>query len=111
MVMSTHPTGLPLKAEQTFFSDQASDRLLAMVMTLAAKLHITSDRLTCLEMMLESGQPVTRAALDQFKPTPEQARQLDEARQALASELMFCSMGIEASLGAPEEGVGKFDRS
>jgi hypothetical protein len=62
-------------------------------------------------MLLESGQPVTREALNRFQPTPEQARQLDEARQSLASELMFCSMGVEASLGAPEEGVGKFDRS
>jgi hypothetical protein len=111
MVMSAHPSGLPFKAEQTFFSDQANDRLLAMVMTLAAKLHVTADRLACLEMLLESGQPVTREALDRFKPGPEQARQLDEARQALASELMFCSMGVEASLGAPDEGVGKFDRS
>jgi hypothetical protein len=111
VVMSAHPTGLPLKAEQTFFTDQANDRLLAMVMTLAAKLHVTCDRLACLEMLLESGQPVTREALDRFQPDADQARQLDEARQALASELMLCSMGVEASLGAPEEGVGRFDRS
>jgi hypothetical protein len=111
MVMSAHPTGLPFKPEQTFFSDSANDRLLAMLMTLAAKLHVTCDRLTCLEMLLESGKPVTREALDRFQPTPEQARELDAARQALAAELMFCSMGREASLGAPVEGVGQFDRS
>ncbi len=110
MVMSAHPTGLPFKPEQAFFADSAHDRLLAMVMTLAAKLHVTCDRLACLEMLLESGKPVTREALDLFQPTPEQAQQLDAARQALASELMFCSMGQEASLGAPAEGVDRFDR-
>ena len=86
MVMPAHPTGLPFKPEQTFFADSAHDRLLAMVMTLAAKLHVTCDRLACLEMLLESGKPVTREALDLFQPTPEQAQQLDAARQALASE-------------------------
>lgn len=111
MAMKAHPTGLPLKAEQTFFDDPAIDRLLAMVMTLAAELHVTRDRLACLEMLLESGQHVTRAALDGFQPTPEQAERLEAARKALSSELMACTLGVEASLGAPEEGVEKFDRS
>lgn len=111
MAMTSHPTGLPLKAEQTFFADPAIDRLLAMVMTLAAELHVTRDRLASLEMLIESGQPVSREALDRFRPSPEQAGRLDAARRSLSSELMFCSLGIEASLGAPEDGVDKFDRT
>ncbi|TCT11584.1 hypothetical protein EDC22_104347 [Tepidamorphus gemmatus] len=111
MVMTSHPTGLPMKAEQVFFADPAIDRLLAMIMTLAAEVHVTRDRLACLEFLLESGQPVTREALDRFQPTPEQAERLDAARRALSSELMFCTLGIEASLGAPEEGVDRFDKS
>jgi hypothetical protein len=111
MAMTAHPTGLPLKAEQTFFDDPAIDRLLSMVMTLAAELHVTRDRLACLEMLLESGQPVTREALDRFQPSDAQKETLDAARRALSSELMFCTMGIEASLGAPEEGVDKFNRN
>lgn len=110
MPMTEHPTGLPLKAEQTFFDDPAIDRIMAMVMTLAAELHVTRDRLACLEMLLESGAPVTRETLDTFQPTPEQAERLDAARKALSAEFMFCSLGTEASLGAPEEGVDKFDR-
>lgn len=110
MGMMQHPTGLPLKSEQTFFDDSAIDRLLAMVMTLAAELHVTRDRLAVLEAVLESGAPVTGKALDEFVPDAEQKQRLDAARQALSNELMFCTMGIEASLGAPEEGVGKFNK-
>lgn len=111
MAMTSHPTGLPLKAEQVFFDNPAIDRVVAMVMTLAAELHVTRDRLACLEMLLESGEPVTREALDRFQPTPEQAERLEAARKAFSSELMFCTMGIEASLGAPDEGVAKFNKS
>ena len=111
MGMTQHPTGLPLKAEQTFFGDASTDRLLAMVMTLAAELHVTRDRLATLEMLLERGQPVTRGALDRFTPDPAEKDALDTARQTLSDALMFCTLGVEASLGAPDEGVGKFDKS
>ncbi|WP_417724276.1 hypothetical protein [Salipiger sp.] len=110
MGMMQHPTGLPMKPEQTFFDDPAIDRLLAMIMTMAAELNVTRDRLATLEMLMESGQPVTAKALDEFDPTPEQAGTLAAARQAFSSELMFCTLGIEASLGAPEDGVDRFDK-
>ncbi|MBL4758515.1 MAG: hypothetical protein JKY32_13040 [Rhizobiales bacterium] len=111
MSMSEHPTGLPLKAEQVFFKDPAIDRLMSMVMTLAAELHVTRDRLLVMEMMMENNQPITSTSLDAFRPDPTQKERLDAARQAFSKELMFCATGVEASLGAPEEGVGKFDKS
>lgn len=111
MSINEHPTGLPLKAEQTFFQDPAIDRLMSMVMTLAAELHVTRDRLAVMEMMLENNQPITSVSLDAFRPNPAQKERLDAARTALSNELMFCAMGLEASLGAPEDGVGKFDKS
>lgn len=110
MAMMQHPTGLPMKPEQTFFKDPAIDRLLAMIMTMAAELNVTRDRLATLEMLMESGQPVTPKALDEFEPTPAQAETLTAARQAFSSELMFCTLGIEASLGAPEDGVDQFNK-
>ncbi len=109
--MSKHPTGLPLKAEQDFFKDPAIDRLMSMVMTLAAELHVTRDRLLIMEMKMENNQPITSGSLDAFRPDPIQKERLDAARQALSNELMFCATGVEASLGTPEEGVGKFDKS
>ena len=105
-----HPTGLPPKPEQTFFEDPATDRLLAMVMTLAAELHVTRDRLACLEAVLEEQGALRPGALDGFRPTPAQAARLDEERRAFVAELMRCTLGVEVSLGAPEDGVDKFNR-
>ncbi|MCC6007133.1 MAG: hypothetical protein JJU40_05610 [Rhodobacteraceae bacterium] len=110
MKHAPHPTGLPFKPEQTFFADPSTDRLLAMVMTLAAELHVTRDRLATLEMMLERAGQLAPGALDVFTPTPEEKARLDAERQAFASELMQCTLGQEVSLGAPEERVDKFNR-
>lgn len=110
MKHAPHPTGLPFKPEQTFFGDPATDRLLAMVMTLAAELHVARDRMATLEMLLEKSGTLAPGALDRFTPTPEEAAKLDAERKAFAAELMQCTLGLEVSLGAPEEGVGQFDR-
>ncbi|EPX85108.1 hypothetical protein [Salipiger mucosus] len=110
MGMMQHPTGLPMKPEQTFFKDPAIDRLLAMIMTMAAELNVTRDRLATMEMLMAEGKPVTPQALDAFEPTPEQAETLAAARQSFSDELMFCTLGIEASLGAPEDGVDQFNK-
>jgi hypothetical protein len=111
MGMTQHPTGLPLKPEQTFFDDTALDRMMAMVMTLAAELRVTRDRLTVVEMLLESGQTITSTALDEFQPDPAQKKTLDTASQQFTDALMACTMGVEMSLGAPQDGVAKFDKS
>lgn len=105
-----HPTGLPHKPEQTFFADPAIDRVLAMVMTLAAELHVTRDRIATLECLLEEKGLIEPDALDAFQPTPEQMARLDAERQAFVAELMQQTLGLEVSLGAPEDGVDKFNR-
>jgi hypothetical protein len=105
-----HPTGLPLKAEQTFFDDPAVDRLLAMVMTLAAELHATKDRLAALESLLAASGTLDRAALDRFAPTAEQKAEFDAEREAFVHDLMSCALGREVSLGSPEEGVEMFNK-
>jgi len=101
---------MPYKPEQTFFKDPAIDRVLAMVMTMAAELHVARDRLATLEMVLETAGTLPKGALDGFTPTPEQAAKLTAERQAFAQHLMLQTLGIEVSLGAPVEGVDKFDR-
>ena len=109
--MDRHPTGLPFKPEQVFFKDPAIDRVMAMVMELAAELSVTRDRLAVVEMLLEAGRPVTRDALDSFVPDPAQKEALDTARRQFSDALMACTLGVEMSLGAPEDGVARFDRS
>ena len=103
-------TALPQKPEQKFLELRATDRLLAMVMTLAAELHVTRDRLACLEAVLEGQGALRPGALDAFRPTPAQAARLDEDRRAFVAELIQSTLGVEVSLGAPEDGVDKFNR-
>jgi hypothetical protein len=110
MKHAPHPTGLPLKPEQTFFADAANDRILAMLMTVAAELHVARDRLATLEMVLEKAGLLKEGQLDTFTPTPEQAARLTAERQAFVNELMLQTLGTEVSLGAPVEGVAQFDR-
>jgi hypothetical protein len=110
MKHAPHPSGLPFQPEQTFFKDPAIDRLLAMVMTLAAELHVTRDRLTTLEMTLAASGVIALAGLDGFTPTPDQTAKLTADRQAFVNELMRQTLGTEVSLGAPVDGVGRFDR-
>lgn len=110
MKHASHPTGLPLKPEQVFFKDPAIDRLLAMVMTLAAELHVAKDRMATLEMLLETSGAIEAGALDGFAPTAAQGEKLKAEREAYAAALMQCTLGREVSLGAPEDGVDRFNR-
>jgi hypothetical protein len=110
MTRAPHITGLPFKPEQTFFADPATDRLLAMVMTLAAERHVARDRLATIEMALARCGTLAPGAPDRFVATPDEAARLDADRRAFAEEPMRCTLGVEASLGAPGEGVGRFDR-
>jgi len=110
MNLVSHPTGAPLKPEQTFFDDPAIDRLLAMVMTLAAELHVTTDRLRSLEMLLEKAGVVEPGSVDGFAPDPEQAARLAADRDAFVAELMRCTLGREVSLGATDDVIERFNR-
>jgi hypothetical protein len=110
MKHASHPTGLPLQPEQVFFKDPAIDRLLAMVMSLAAELHVTKDRLATLEMTLEKSGTLASGALDGFVPNAEQADRLKAERESFAHVLMQCTLGREVSLGAPEDVVERFNK-
>ena len=78
--------------EQTFFTDPALDRAVAMIMTLAAELHVVKDRLRALEVMLDA---------------TERAR-LETERTAYVRELMRCVLGAQASKGAPADLAQRF---
>ncbi len=110
MALVSHPTGAPLKPEQTFFADPAIDRLLAMVMTLAAELHVTRDRLRSLEATLEKAGVVAPGALDGYRPDATEAAALKADREAFVAELMQQTLGMEVSLGATDDVVERFDR-
>lgn len=110
MKHASHATGLPLKPEQVFFKDPAIDRLLAMVMTLAAELHVTKDRLATLEMLLEKSKTIAPGSVDGFTPAGPEAEKLKAEREAFAAALMECTLGREVSLGATDDVIERFNR-
>jgi hypothetical protein len=89
--------------EQTFFEDPALDRALAMIMTLAAELAVTKDRLRAMEVLLERAGTLQAGALDAYKPDAEEARNLAADRDAFARQIVEAAKGTQASLGAPAD--------
>jgi hypothetical protein len=110
MHLEAHPTGAPLLPEQTFFSDPAIDRLLAMVMMLAAEVHVARDRMRSLEVQLEKAGVLAAGTLDGYRPDETELERLKLDREAFVAELMHCALGVEASLGATAEVLDRVSR-
>ncbi|QMW23083.1 hypothetical protein [Sandaracinobacteroides saxicola] len=51
-----------------YFADPAIDKTLAITLALAGEVAVLRDRLDSIERILESGAPLTRAAIDGFVP-------------------------------------------
>jgi len=51
-----------------YFADPGIDKVLSMTMALAGEVAVMRDRIDSLERLLETNQPVSRAALDAYAP-------------------------------------------
>jgi len=89
---------VPRRAEQTFFTDPALDRVLGVVMALAAEVYVLRDRQAALERTLAGRGLVDVAALD-AEPTPEEAAASSADRDAFVAHLMGSMLGVQASKG------------
>lgn len=89
--------------EQVFFADPALDRAMAMIMTLAAELWVTKDRLRALEVTLVERGVLAGGTLDGYRPEPDERARVDAERRAYVGELMRCARGEQASKGAPSD--------
>lgn len=89
--MSTEPVVLP-DAEQIFFADPAVDRLLGVLFTLSAEVHVLRDRLTLLEAELARSGAIDPARLDEARPEGELEARLHAQRSAFVRHL-FESLG------------------
>lgn len=94
--------------EQTFFTDPALDRAVAMIMTLAAELYVVKDRLRSLEVHLAQRNLLDEGALDHYVPDAEERESLAAERTAYVRELMRCVLGEQASKGAPADLLRRF---
>ena len=72
----------------TFFPDPNVDRVLGVVLELAAEVYVLRERVQTLEHVLENSHMLTRADLDQYQPSEaERAAQL-AARDALIARIL-----------------------
>lgn len=51
-----------------YFDEPATEHTLAITMALAGEVAVLRDRLDTIERLLESGNSVTRKAIDEFRP-------------------------------------------
>ena len=71
-----------------YFTDPATDRLLSVVMTLAAELSVVRERLDALERVLGESGTIARGAVDTFEPDDAAVAERNEARAAYISRIM-----------------------
>jgi hypothetical protein len=84
----------------TFFRDPAVDRLLGVVMELAAEVYVLRDRLETLTEVLQRSGIVGEDALEQFEASADvRAKRLAE-RDALIARIL-APMTAEADSPAP----------
>ena len=58
-----------------FLDDPAIERVLSITLAVAGEVAVMRERLDTIERLMESNQKVTRQAVDNFKPTMEQAQE------------------------------------
>ena len=73
--------------ELQLFEDPSTDRMAQMMLVMAAELHVLRDRVKCMEFVLAERGIVDADQLDQFTPTPDQAKVLQHERDAFVAHL------------------------
>jgi hypothetical protein len=84
----------------TFFPDPNVDRVLGVVMELAAEVYVLRDRLSTVELVLERGGTLARADLESYQPTPDERAQRLAERNALLARIL-APMTAESDSPAP----------
>jgi hypothetical protein len=93
---STDPVVGP-QAEQTFFADPAIDRLVGMVFSLTAEVHVMRDRMKLLEDALAQRGLLDPAALDAIIPERALEARIAAERTALVRHVLEALPGRLAS--------------
>lgn len=75
------------EAELQLFADASTDRMAQMLLVMAAELHVLRDRVKCMEFLLTERGILEGAQLDGFTPNAEQAKVLQQERDAFVSHL------------------------
>lgn len=71
-----------------YFDDPAIDKVLSITMALAGEVAVLRDRMDATERLMESGQPVTREALDSYVPSPDVREERDAWREVYLGNVL-----------------------
>jgi len=58
-----------------FLNDPAIERVLSITLAVAGEVAVMRERLDTIERLMESDQKITRAAIDGFQPSMEEAQE------------------------------------
>ena len=71
-----------------YFADPATDKLLAMVVTLMGELAVTRDRLDAVERLLDQHGLLARTAVEGYVPTESAAAEREARRAATTARVL-----------------------
>lgn len=77
-----------MDVDRSYFSHPDLDRVVGLVMQLAADLHVTRTRCRVLEQLLVRQGILEPGAVDAYEPDEQEARELEAARDAALSRLL-----------------------
>jgi len=78
-----------IMAKNHFLDEEpAVDRVMKVVVALARETYVLKDRLGIVERKLDEKGVVTRSDLDEFKPTPEEEKEILAARDAFVESIL-----------------------
>jgi hypothetical protein len=71
-----------------FFDDPAVERVLSITMAVATEVAVLRERMDTIERLMETGQTVSKAAIDAFKPDDTAARERQEWHAAYVARIL-----------------------
>jgi hypothetical protein len=71
-----------------YFSDPATDKLLAMMMNLLGEFSVMRDRLDTVERLLETRKIMDVADVETYKPSPEAEQQRSDRRDRIIRRVL-----------------------
>jgi hypothetical protein len=77
-----------MDTDRSYFSHPELDRVVGLVMQLAADLHVAQTRCRALEQLLVREGVLPAGAVDAFEPDEAETRALQAARDALLARLL-----------------------
>jgi hypothetical protein len=71
-----------------FFDDPAVERVLSITMAVATEVAVLRERMDTIERLMESGVPVSKAAIDAYKPDDQAGKERQEWHAAYIARVL-----------------------